>query len=288
MFWLLYFIWFLLVFPFAAEGFPLPASRGFFRPRTIAMIYISALAFTRPVLFGGTPLLPSTSRTPSSTRKPATYRTRRSIWSIMEELGVYGTRRAYRMKRDSFFALFRVLVPHMKGSKGSRKKSGTGPTRRERKYDGATNGIIPKTSRLSMALRWFAGGSVWDIALVHGVSVSEVYESVWIIVDAVNACSSLRLQFPQTHEKQQEAAREFYKISKAGFETCVGALYGVLIWTERPTEEDCRIAKFSGTESPDFGSKVPLKFESSVLILYSRTPSVFGTCTVDDTPQVTL
>ena len=259
MFWLLYFIWFLLVFPFAAEGFPLPASRGFFRPRTIAMIYISALAFTRPVLFGGTPLLPSTSRTPSSTRKPATYRTRRSIWSIMEELGVYGTRRAYRMKRDSFFALFRVLVPHMKGSKGSRKKSGTGPTRRERKYDGATNGIIPKTSRLSMALRWFAGGSVWDIVLVHGVSVS--------------ACSSLRLQFPQTHEKQQEAAREFYKISKAGFETCVGALYGVLIWTERPTEEDCRIAKFSGTESPDFGSKVPLKFES-------RMPLRLGTLSV--------
>ena len=28
--------------------------------------------------------------------------------------------------------------------------------------------------------------------------------------------------------------------------------------------------------------------QPDVLILYSRTPSVFGTCTVDDTPQVTL
>ena len=171
----------------------------------LTMIAITALSFTMPELFGTLRGIP-TSQTSSSTPKPATYPIRRGFWSIMEELGTYGTLRAYRMKRDSFFELFRLLEPHMGGC---RKKPGSEPTRRAKKYDGAKNGIIPKTSRLSMALRWFAGGAIWDIEIVHGVSVSEVYESIWIIVEAVNACSSLRLEFPQTHEKQEEAARAF-------------------------------------------------------------------------------
>jgi hypothetical protein len=52
-------------------------------------------------------------------------------------------------------------------------------------------------------------------------------------------CDSFCLLFPQIHKKQWE----FKKISKAGFATCVGAINGVLIWTERPREEDCKIAK---------------------------------------------
>jgi hypothetical protein len=85
MFWLLYFLWLLLV-----------------RKSNVLLLCQA----TMPVLFGGTQLLLPTSQTSSSTQKPATYRTRRSIWSIMEELGMYGTRRAYRMKQKSFFALF--------------------------------------------------------------------------------------------------------------------------------------------------------------------------------------
>jgi hypothetical protein len=46
----------------------------------------------------------------------------------MDELSEYGTRRAYRMKRESFFALFWLLEPHMRGS--CSKKSGSGPTKR--------------------------------------------------------------------------------------------------------------------------------------------------------------
>jgi hypothetical protein len=238
----------MIMIPLATEGFPLlldedqaaPRHR-FFRTQTIAMIAIAALSWTMPELFGGIIPLVLPRRTSSTTPKPAIYRVRRSVWSIMEELGEYGTRRAYRMKRESFFQLFRLLEPHM--VTGSRKRPSSGKKRRSKKYDGATNGIIPKTSRLSIALRWFAGGSVWDIAIVHGVSVSAVYESIWIIVHAVNVCSSLRLQFPHTHQKQREAAQEFKKISKAGFGVCVGAIDGVLIWTERPTDADCKLAK---------------------------------------------
>ncbi len=40
--------------------------------------------------------------------------------------------------------------------------------------------------RLSMAIRFFSGGCPYDIMLVHGVSLTSVYASVWGVVDAIN------------------------------------------------------------------------------------------------------
>jgi hypothetical protein len=40
--------------------------------------------------------------------------------------------------------------------------------------------IISLKIRLSIALRYFVGGSVYDIMLVHGVSLTSVYVSVWV------------------------------------------------------------------------------------------------------------
>jgi len=63
--------------------------------------------------------------------------------------------------------------------------------------NGAANGFIPKSIRLSCALRYFAGGAVDDIAVVHGISNTEVHDSVWFIVDAVNThMSTTRHSFP--------------------------------------------------------------------------------------------
>ena len=53
---------------------------------------------------------------------------------------------------------------------------------------GARNGLLPPEMRLSIALRYFAGGDPYDIMLVHGVSHAEIYRSVWKVVDAVNHC----------------------------------------------------------------------------------------------------
>jgi hypothetical protein len=94
-----------------------------------------------------------------------------------------------------------------------------------------------------MALRYFAGGSAYDIALVHGVAYTEVYKSVWKVVDAVNKCKELEIQFPDNWDEQRQLAAQFQKKSKAGFGSCVGAVDGILIWIERPTDENCIEAK---------------------------------------------
>ena len=77
---------------------------------------------------------------------------------------------------------FRVLFNHIEPYMKKRKKRKRGKT---------PNGDIGPSSRLSMALRWFAGGEPIDIMQTHGVGYDEVYNSVWEIVDAINACPQL-------------------------------------------------------------------------------------------------
>jgi hypothetical protein len=40
--------------------------------------------------------------------------------------------------------------------------------------------------RLSMALHYFRGGSMYDIMQVHRVSMQLVYDRVWGVVDVIN------------------------------------------------------------------------------------------------------
>ena len=93
-----------------------------------------------------------------------------------------------------------------------------------------------------MALRYFAGGSVYDIALVHGVAYTEVFKSLWKVVNAVNKCKELEIKFPDNWDGQRGIAAQFLKKSKAGFGTCVGAVDGILIWVDKPTDANCHDA----------------------------------------------
>lgn len=82
------------------------------------------------------------------------------------------------------------------------------------------NGDIPTMLRLSAAIRFFAGGSVYDIMLSHGMGKQSVYESIYGVVNAVNATAALAFnangaEFP-SHEEQREIA--------AGFRSKSGAL----------------------------------------------------------------
>ena len=83
-------------------------------------------------------------------------RRRGHIETIISETGDYYFRRMYRMNQDMFKGIVRLLSPGL--SKGTRW---VGP-----------NGRIPKDLRVSAALRYFAGGSPYDIALTHGISHS--------------------------------------------------------------------------------------------------------------------
>jgi len=96
--------------------------------------------------------------------------------------------------------------------------------------------------RLSIALRYFAGGSVYDIMVSHGVSAASVFLSVWGVVDVINNHPNFKLEFP-SHAQQEVIAKSFEKKSGAQFSKVIGAIDGILIWTHKPYKSECLAAK---------------------------------------------
>ena len=92
--------------------------------------------------------------------------------------------------------------------------------------NGATNGLIPSSICLSLALLFFVGGSPYDIAVSHGISVPEVYRSVWRVVDAIHETKELKIVFPN-HAEQQTIANTFKEQSDADFPGVVGCVDGM-------------------------------------------------------------
>ena len=152
-------------------------------------------------------------------------RTRKDVQENFRDLGPRNVRTSYRMHQESFWKLYGLLFGSDEVKK--RKKGGPPP-----------NGYILNSSRLSMALRWFAGGDKCDIAPYHGVGFDEVMSSVWTVVDAVNKCEELQIKFPATHAEQKKIAKGFEKKSSANFDTCCGCIDCMLVWTEKPSEKD--------------------------------------------------
>jgi hypothetical protein len=105
------------------------------------------------------------------------------------------------------------------------------------------NGIIPVELEVSLALRYFAGGSPYDLILTHGVSHSTIFNSIWCVVRAINKCQELKIQFPADHNVQRQIAESFKAKSRIGFDNCVGCIDGLLIWTENPSEKQAHEMK---------------------------------------------
>jgi DDE superfamily endonuclease len=158
-------------------------------------------------------------------------RKRKYVNDIFNELGPYYVRRAYRMEPSSFWKLCQLLRPFL--VKLSIKK---------KCRNGAKNGLIPMPTKVSVALRYFAGGSPYDISVVHGISHTDVFRNVWQVVDAVNQCPGLAFRYPSSHVEQQKIADGFKKISRGIFGCCAGAIDGILIWLERPSGKHCDVS----------------------------------------------
>jgi len=109
---------------------------------------------------------------------PHRIRKRRSVRSIMEELGPCCTCRAHRMDEPSFLKLCGLLAPHVKTPPNDKWKTARKRRRRRSTKKSAKNGLVSGDSRLSSAIRCFAGGRPEDTCLVHGMSHSEVFNSI--------------------------------------------------------------------------------------------------------------
>ena len=152
---------------------------------------------------------------------------------IFDQLGEYYIRRAYRMDKETFYNLHSILEPLLKSHFFPRE----GGNR-----DIYSNPYLIKTEvRLSIALRYFAGASPYDLIVTHGVSLTSVFYSIWGVVDCVNKCSEFDIIFPDYNE-QQGIANGFRKKSGADFGTVIGAIDGILIWILKPLFSECKLA----------------------------------------------
>ena len=178
---------FLLIFSIAtAIGIDESSGTGSQQMIIITTIF---LIIDSPELFGGLGLAPDNIKRYSKPR-PHRHRKRRSVMSIFEEMGPNYVRWAYRMEQESFWKLHSLLRPYLE----QRDQRQEGSNQKKHR-DGAKNGLIPTSVRLSCALRYFAGGSAYDISVVHGISHTEVFLSLWRVVDAVNKCNELGFQY---------------------------------------------------------------------------------------------
>ena len=172
-------------------------------------------------------------------------RTRKGVDQIREEIGDAVFKRAYRMDHISFWKLHK----HIFGTDYIKKRNSDDMSEAQKKKIGnlrTPNGDILKSSRLSIALRWMAGGDKYDIAPNHGVHPNEVLNSVWQVVDAVNSCGKLGIKFPDTYEKQNEIAAAFHKKSSANFDNCIGCVDCMLVWTEKPDRKTLESINLGG------------------------------------------
>ena len=102
------------------------------------------------------------------------------------------------------------------------------------------NGKISSDVWLACALRYFSGGSPYDIMVKYGVSHTEMLNSVWYVVEVVNQKKEWYINYPKDHNEQLKIAAEFKAKSSVGFGVCAGAVDGILIWIHQPTLEEAK------------------------------------------------
>ena len=187
---------------------------------TMKLIFLLQTA----ILFGHMPFIQK-----CEPRGPQRKMSHKSFEEISDNLSNRFFRRIYRMRKKSFDKLFAKLQPQL----GAIFLTGGGGTR------GIHSAYhISTKCRLSMALRYFAGGCPYDIMQVHGVSHVSVFVSVWGVVDAINATKYFNYSFP-SHRQQRKIAAAFQAKSGAGFDNVVGAIDGLVICTRMPTLAEC-------------------------------------------------
>jgi hypothetical protein len=104
------------------------------------------------------------------------------------------------------------------------------------------NGIISSSVRLAIALQFFSGGSPYNIMVKYGVSHTSIFESVWMVVEAVNESVIMKITYPSDVEVQKNIARGFCDASQVKFNFRAGAIDGILIWMHKQSMKEADAA----------------------------------------------
>jgi hypothetical protein len=102
------------------------------------------------------------------------------------------------------------------------------------------NGPISPDVRLASAIRWFSGGSAYDLMTSCGIGHSDTIKSYWYdVVDAINSHPNFRIEYSKDHKEQRQIARGFQNVSTADIKCCAGAINGILLWKDKPSKKEC-------------------------------------------------
>jgi len=122
-----------------------------------------------------------------------------------------------------------------------------GPSSSNYKRPPVPNGDISTSVRLACAIRYFAGGCPGDLMGQYCLSYASVMTSIWQVVSAINSLPEFYIQYPAEKAEQQKIPKSFCDASAVKFDTCAGAIDGILIWMTKPTKID--------SERSDLGPK---------------------------------
>ena len=98
-------------------------------------------------------------------------------------------------------------------------------------------GYVSSELRLSMALRYFAGGQQKDICQMHGVHNSTFYQALWQVVDFING--TIPLYYPLNEEDElQKVADGFSQLTAQAIPKCAGVIDGIAVQIKCPSTAD--------------------------------------------------
>eukprot|EP00903_Cladosiphon_okamuranus_P014793 g13704.t1 len=121
------------------------------------------------------------------------------------------------------------------------------------------NGCISHKIRLAIGLRILADGSYFDAAEMFGVALPTVYETLWLLIDAINSTQEIGpFFFPQSEVDCRGHAAQFKRQStNEVLDSCVACVDGLFVKTHAPSPSDTAdvLGYYSGMPSITTGAK---------------------------------
>jgi hypothetical protein len=75
----------------------------------------------------------------------------------------------------------------------------------------------------------------------YGISHTDIMDSVWHVVEAVNNYPQFQITYPSSVvEQEKNVAGGFEKASSVGFNVCAGSVDGILIWMQKPNVNEAK------------------------------------------------
>lgn len=113
-------------------------------------------------------------------------------------------------------------------------------------------------SRVALALRWLAGGSYLDVADIHGVHKSTLFQCLWEVVEAINGSDIGAFRWSTTEKECAASAAAWRQLSDFDvFTDTVGAIDGLFVALRQPTaRDDPRQRKYFSAHKGTYGLNV--------------------------------